>query len=251
MTAKEIYKYMLIEQNKVEAPSLLLEDYNYFINKAINNYVNKRYNLYDTNQQTTDDLQVLTGSVTVTINGVMTGSESGSYPVTETTHGYLFPLPKNYYHLLNCVVYYDTKEDYKCYPKGRVHSFSCKRLTSDMFGFILNNVYLRPEYQRPYYYVRDRIGNTAPNIEIRAGQLSPVFALNSITIDYLKTPMLVNLTTEQVDSPVDTSQEMEFPDYVCQEIIKELTVLVMENASDPRLQTNPMVNQSIPQNREQ
>ena len=37
----------------------MLEDFNYFANKAINNYTNKRYNIYDINQQTTDDLRVL------------------------------------------------------------------------------------------------------------------------------------------------------------------------------------------------
>jgi hypothetical protein len=35
MTARAIYEAMLTELNKVEAPSLLLEDYNYFLNKAI------------------------------------------------------------------------------------------------------------------------------------------------------------------------------------------------------------------------
>ena len=37
----------------------MLEDFNYFANKAINNYTNKRYNIYDINQQTSDDLRVL------------------------------------------------------------------------------------------------------------------------------------------------------------------------------------------------
>ena len=34
----------------------------------------------------------------------------------------------------------------------------------------------------------------------------------------------------------DTSQIMEFPDYVCQEIINELTTLIMARDADPRLQ---------------
>ena len=33
MTAKEAYTYTLIEINKLEAPSLLLEDFNYLFNK--------------------------------------------------------------------------------------------------------------------------------------------------------------------------------------------------------------------------
>ena len=38
---------------------------------------------------------------------------------------------------------------------------------------------------------------------------------------------------------------LEFPDYVCQEIINELVNIVMENISDQRLQTHPVVSQSI------
>jgi hypothetical protein len=41
MTARQMLEALLVELNKVNAPSLLLEDYNYFINKAINQYVNK------------------------------------------------------------------------------------------------------------------------------------------------------------------------------------------------------------------
>ena len=54
-----------------------------------------------------------------------------------------------------------------------------------------------------------------------------------------------NMTQEQLDKTQDTSQIMEFPDYVCQEIINGLVKLVMENASDPRLQTNIPINQTI------
>ena len=66
MKAKQVFEYALVELNKREAPSLLLEDYNYFINKAINQYVNKMYNLYDMNQQKSDDLRVLKGSAILT-----------------------------------------------------------------------------------------------------------------------------------------------------------------------------------------
>ena len=64
-------------------------------------------------------------------------------------------------------------------------------------------------------------------------------------IDYIKTPQTIRLTQEQVDLTEDTSQIMEFPDYVCQEIINELTMLVMENTADPRLRSNTVVTQSI------
>lgn len=35
MTLKQLYEHVLTEQNKVNAPVLLLSDFNYFANKAI------------------------------------------------------------------------------------------------------------------------------------------------------------------------------------------------------------------------
>ena len=91
-----------------------------------------------------------------------------------------------------------------------------------------------------------RFGNASTvRCEIRYGKDNSVFELQSIHIDYLKSPQHLRLTQTQLDSTRDTSQMMEFPDYVCQEIINGLVKLVMENSSDPRLQTNIPVNQTI------
>ena len=82
-----------------------------------------------------------------------------------------------------------------------------------------------------------RYGNPSKvRMEIRCGNDS-LFELKKVIVDYLKTPQYVQLTREQLDHTTDISQIMEFPDYVCQEIINEVVRLVMENASDPRLQT--------------
>lgn len=90
-----------------------------------------------------------------------------------------------------------------------------------------------------------RYGNASSiRCEIRCGNDSNL-ELNKIIIDYLKTPQLVELTQEQINLTQDTSQILEFPDYVCYEIINELVPLVMENNADPRLQTQNAVTQSI------
>ena len=62
-----------------------------------------------------------------------------------------------------------------------------------------------------------------------------LFTLEKVFVDYIKNPQHIRLTQEQVNLTEDTSQIMEFPDYVCQEIINELVHLVMENTADPRL----------------
>ena len=91
-----------------------------------------------------------------------------------------------------------------------------------------------------------RYGNASSvRCEIRYGHDDSIFELKNVLIDYIKAPQLIRLTQEQVNLTEDTSQIMEFPDYVCQEIINELTMLVMENTADPRLQTNTVVTQSI------
>lgn len=114
MTSKQMFEYALIELNKREAPSLLLEDYNYFINKAVNQFINKVYNAYDVNQQKTDDLRVLKSSAIITTPIVAT--EWSTSDLLNKT--YEMDLPDDYLHILNCIVEYDVLKNYKCYTAG-------------------------------------------------------------------------------------------------------------------------------------
>lgn len=57
--------------------------------------------------------------------------------------------------------------------------------------------------------------------------------------------MYVTMTQEDLLNPIDNTQVLEFPDYICYEIINTYVKLLLENASDPRLQTNIPVNQTI------
>lgn len=264
MTARQVYESALIELNKLSAPSLLLEEYNYFLNKAVINYINFRYNVYDINQQTTDDIRVLKSTAILTPTLLTAGT--GISTLQSAT--YNAALPRDYFHILNCLVEYELQSTFKCYDNEDLIHFPARRLTADMFSTIFNNAYLKPTYKRPYFYVHNsvnvvpdpnptspnvpeqavgsRYGNTSDvNIEIRYGKDTSVFELKKVYIDYIKVPQYIRLTQSQIDTDIDTSQNLEFPDYVCQEIIKELVKLLMENASDPRLQTNIPVNQVI------
>ena len=346
---------------------MLLQDFNYFFNKAINQYINKRYNIYDVNQQTSDDLRVLKSTA---ILGVAKASEKNDALKALTNYGagksklfdatYEVILPSDYLHILNCVCIYRVNTNWKCYNIGDYVQFAAKRLTADSWSVILNDYYNRPLPERPYFYIHNiNINNTLPTnpitdtnpngtdlsseyigspkeiryylisakdgvsagtrvyvkngvvykestyttkvtgatmddlstktvegettksnflrtiklgtpdsrtvstverdtatrygnasnvrMEIRYGHDASVFTLDKVFIDYIKTPQTIRLTQEQVNLTEDTSQIMEFPDYVCQEIINELTMLVMENTADPRLQTNLQVTQSIAQ----
>ena len=67
MTVREFYDAVLVEQNKVEAPALLLEDFIYIANKAVQQYINQVYNRFDTTQQSSDDLRVLQKTAIINI----------------------------------------------------------------------------------------------------------------------------------------------------------------------------------------
>lgn len=312
MTVRDIYEYALVELNKLNAPSLLLEDYNYFINKAIQQYINLVYAKSEIDQQSTDDIRVLKTSTI--LEPKLFSSSLASDKTKLLSNGlfktsYYADLPTDYMHLLNCIVEYTIQQsDFKCYNKGDTVHFPVRRLTSDMYTQILNNAYMRPMYKRPYYYLSaintntvtqaesdrlynkpgsltgmdasdlptkedeevlalqkgttledksyglidsetragDRLSNSSTvRLELRFGNDATIFKPTALYIDYIKSPMYVRLTQEQIDSTIDYSQVLEFPDYVCFEITNIFVRLLMENSSDPRLQTNIPLNTTI------
>lgn len=323
MTARQVFEATLIELSKVQAPSLKLYEFNYLFNKAINQYINKIYNVYDINQQTTDDLRVLKATAYLTPQKYNANNDallstnnpenassylSRAHSSIQSLHGatYEVAMPMDYLHILNCVCIYYVAKQKDCWDAGSYIQVPATRLTADSWSQVLTDIYNRPSPMRPYYYINNvnqkqtlptnpysstteegtdmdgkyevtafdsnegsnfnrtfKLGNNAneslveKNSAVRVGNVSTVrceirygwddslFQLKEVQIDYVKVPQHIRLTQEQIDLTEDTSQMMEFPDYVNQEIINELVHLVMERTSDPRLPTNLQISQSI------
>lgn len=371
MTARQVFEATLIELSKIQAPSLKLYEFNYLFNKAINQYINKVYNVYDINQQTTDDLRVLKATTFLTPHKVelagrksnaakdsaiqntsaVTGNQdspeggytgqassylSKAHRSIQLLHGatYEVYMPIDYLHMLNCVCIYYVAKQKDCWDAGSYIEIPATRLTADSWSQIITDIYNRPSPMRPYYYIHNlnqqqvlptdprtsvetgtgleevgidmngiyqvthadggewenndinsgtaggtdiekqnsnfqrtfklnvdgkdtqvslvekpialRAGNTSNvRCEIRYGKDDSLFQLVEVQIDYVKCPQFIRLTQEQIDLTEDTSQIMEFPDYVNQEIINELVHLVMERVNDPRLGNNIQMTQSI------
>lgn len=332
MTVKELLQYAIIETKKNGAPNLLLEDYNYFINKAVQQTVNTFYNFYNADQQRTDDLRVLKDFVKIEVT-----EENKRLDETDNMGTiYEVRLPENYYHLISCQVQFKLKENWRCYEEGQKWTNRALRATGEINSDAINNAYFRPSYRNPYYYIinnaysngvwknylylldykdsdfstiedQKMIGSTLdiiykgltsdnkkkvnteyntrikkyleegglisindPSIksklqqaktpdqskqilgslynnvllQLRVGS-TDVFEVVNVFVDYLKTPQYIILTQKQFDKDIDTSQVLEFPEYVCQEILHTLVKLLLENYSDPRLQTNAAINNTI------
>lgn len=82
-------------------------------------------------------------------------------------------------------------------------------------------------------------------MEIRYGRDDSVYRLVAVVVDYVKAPQFVRLTQDEIDLTSDTSQIMEYPDFVCQKIINKLVALLLERSSDPRLTTNVQINRTM------
>ena len=128
-----------------------MEDFNYFANKAINNYTNKRYNIYDINQQTSDDLRVL--KATAMLKPIKVNDYSGLSLANGANYEII--MPSDYLHLLNCICIYKVKKTYKCYNAGDTWRASAKRLTADMYSQVIDNFWNKPTYKKPYYYIHN------------------------------------------------------------------------------------------------
>jgi hypothetical protein len=283
MQLRAAYEYALIECNKLKAPTLLLEDYIYLFNKAIQQYVNSVYNRAEYNQQSSDDLGWLHTPVVL---------ENGKHSEGFNGNVYTFELPSDYLHLLNCkaMISGNTTSSNKCgiTTTHKSSVVNCSRLTSDLEGGIIDNYYNKPSHRKPYYYIINRsfndekfldrqdpnLGYTTPHykienedeiIEYSTGELkdrgsrvsnqSTLFieihlgdsdhVVDKVQLTYLRSPMYVSMTQEELFDEADNTQVLEFPDYVCYEIINIFTKLLLENSGDPRLTTNIPINQTI------
>ena len=154
MTSKQIYEATAIELSKVQAPALKLYEFNYFFNQAIRQFVNKVYNVYDVNQQTTDDLRVL--KATATLHPTIadsTGNKAIDYLRGAT---YFVDMPDDYLHLLNCICLFDVKKRKDCWNAGDVMVVGATKLTADSWSSVVDDVYNQPTKKRPYYYVHNQ-----------------------------------------------------------------------------------------------
>jgi len=230
MTVREFYRNVLIELNKEEASALYVEDFLYYANKAINWYANTRYNQYDTTQQLGDDLKDLRkGPETVALN--------------DSQEAELKSLNHPYRHLLNCVVTIKKNAgafEVGCEQKdGTVKKYAAKRMTADRKTAILNNTFLEPKFYRPYYDIRGGV------LEVITGDKSEDFSIDKVEVEYLKNPEKISMEAKDLLTVDDTTDEIEFEDYVITEILNQTLVFILEQAGDPRVSVNPAVNQSI------
>lgn len=236
-TARQAYIDILTELVKEEAPTLYLEDYLYYFNKAISEYMKIRYELFETNQQLADDMRAWKKPFEAHTLSIPISSIYKTVVVDGVTKK-----EDEYRHLLSCII--DTKISRpitRCDQRANTTvSRKVTRMSSEIKAGLLDNAYLKPEFYRPYFEIIDN------KIKIDVGNIDPKrVEISGIRIEYLSQPALVDLTEEEIAADEDTSQVLEFSKEVGEEIVKMALKLILERGSNPRLQSNVAVNQNI------
>jgi hypothetical protein len=238
VTAKQVYINVLTELVKEGAPTLYLDDYLYYFNKAISEYTKSRYEMYETNQQLADDLRFWkkefeSSSLIIPINSI--------YKVKTVN---AVSTNVNFYrHLLSCIIFVTiTRPIAKCSQKAlTTEQYKVVRMSSEMKGGMLGNEYLKPTFYRPYFEIIEN------EIRISIGVIdNKKVSINKVIIEYLCNPEVVDLTEDEIEEEEeDNSTVLEFSKDVCEEITKITLKLILERGSNPRLQSNIAVNQAI------
>ena len=225
-TVRQSYIDILTELVKEEAPTLYLEDFLYYFNKAINEFIKRRYELFEATQQVHDDLRFW----------------KKPYNTNQMEFGLDAIDSQRYRHVLGCVIDVKlTRPDSRCdHRVNTTKQYKAVRMSSDIKSGILNNSYLEPTFFRPYF---DIVNN---RFEIKVGDIdTKSVEISNILVEYLSDPTPVDMTEEEVENTEDTSEVLEFSTSVGEEINKICLNLILERGSSHRLQANQAVNQSI------
>jgi hypothetical protein len=232
VTSRQLYIDILTELVKEESPTLYMEDYLYFINKAVSEYLKSRYEMYETTQQLSDDLRFwkkpyTTGQLYIPINDIRAfGPNRSVY---------------SYRHLLSCVIDVELiRPVYKCdQAVNEVVRYKATRIGSNGKAGLLDNAYLGAKFYRPYFDIIDN------SINIDIGKKDPSAIIKKVTIEFLCNPSTIVLTEDQVEAVEDTSQVLEFSKDVAEEIVKIALKLIFERGTSNRTQSHMAVNSTI------
>jgi hypothetical protein len=217
MRALDAYKDVLRELDKFQSPDFKPGDFTYWWKTSTDQYVNDNYAEGDILQKNLDDIRVLLSDANYEL----------TQDVTDKTK---FVLPNDYLHLLNAEITARSVANYRRWTKDQVVRFELKRERTTKKGLSVRNVYEKAGEDNPKYRI------TGNNIFALIGEkFEPV----KMYVWYIKKPNDVVLGPRGSDYNDEAyNSTLQFPDYVCREIIKLCKINILENLESPRVQSS-------------
>lgn len=204
----DIFNGILTELNKEFNASFEVWDYEYFLNKAIYEWIKLKYAEYETTQKRTDDLQLITQrNIELKVQ-------------TENT----VILPQDYLYLLG--VRGTVQGKTKCDDSKLVKEFY--KMTSDLKGYA--NYYA--QFKNWYEVSQD----TLHIIPEKDSTIKDIF------IEYISKPQVQSIDIEDRNNVKNNLIYLLSKEYICLEIIKITTTLFLESIEQPRTQGHLQLN---------
>jgi len=245
MTTKELYEGVLTEVAKEQSPHIQLYEFNHYANEAVSDFVDDIYIAFEASQKSLDYLKAIKRTINITTAGVPDPENAtltiqlnpGDYPDSNR-----FDLPSNYRHLTNLIVNYNVSQPIfnTCYEVGDRFQYGSKRLDSDRYSSIIADPWNRPRYFRIYHSILDQ------ECYVFSG-VHPGLDIESVQMDYLKTPKRINITLQQAfQDTIDNSEVLEFDDIASRKILDKIVQKILERNQDPRTSSHSQINQLQP-----
>ncbi len=221
MKALDAYRSVLKELDKHESPTFNVDDFNWFFNESIDQYISKNYGLGDIFQKDLDDISAIV---------------KDDVALVQESDKSLFAKPTDYRHLLYLKVTAKALSTFRKWTVNQQQDFVIRRQRFSRRGYQEENAYEQPSEDYPQY----RVSNEKLKILI-GSRFEPV----SAKIMYICTASVVYLNPDSSSNYnlEENNSTLEFPDYVCKEIIRWCSRLFLENIESPRYQTSVMERQ--------
>lgn len=226
LTLKEVFRAVLYDLNKDVGENFRVPDFNHYYRRGLASWKEKLAKNYDATQQTADDMRPLSHTK------IYTASSTPALDVTKKT----FTLPPYYDSADSVIVNFRVVNAFLAFKTNDVIHYPAKRLTADLEAAILKDYHQRPNYERPFYWVRNGY------IELQTGIAHANLVVQSVVLNFRCQPEALLLTQAMIDDDTtDTSPILEYPAAVCDSIAKEIALLYMEANSDQRVRTYPQI----------
>lgn len=222
MNALEAYRDVLRELDKYESPTFTVNDFNYFYNKAISQYIDSNYRQFDLLMKDVQDLSCFTASQTLTLPS----SGEVSLPLAD------------YRHLLSLKITVKFKVNIGRYKSGQSYEFWPERMKSGQKGFRYRSAYGKPNFRRYYYEIYSVVESGVPVNKVRIlfdSSKVEFFGTNNLVVDYIKQPAAIALASNGLNpQTLEFNQSTTVRNNIYFEIINICRALFLENIESPR-----------------
>ncbi len=226
--ALKMYEGVKIELDQYQSPSFDVQDFNFFLPKAVEHCVKKELDGFELTQKVTDKLAPL----------IKISDPLLIFNADNTTDVREKELPADYRHVVSSLVRLRYKTATTAFTAGTKRSSFSRRLTGDLWAFVMEDYYLRPLVSdadvRLYHRV---IGNKLSILIDTPVYPETTVVIEDVKLEYISQPPVIKLNNN-LTIAVDTV----FPVHFNQEIVTTCARLFLENNESSRQQTIAEVN---------